>query len=87
MPVEITNLTQRPVLMRLNSGTSLHLSPGARSSKIVDAEVSNNEKVKKLQERHIIAMDASPARVQKAPARKRAGKKAPARKRGAQPAR
>ncbi len=59
MPVEIKNLTSRPVLMRLNSGTSLHLSPGATSSEIVDHEVSNNEKVIKLQGRHIIALQAA----------------------------
>lgn len=56
MSVEIKNLTQRPVLMRLNSGASLHLSPGMTSPEIVDEEVTRNAKVEKLQSRHVIAL-------------------------------
>lgn len=71
MPVEIKNLTQRPVLMRLNSGASLHLSPGMTSHEIGDEEVSRNEKVEKLQGRHVIVLQAVKKKVQ---ARFRPGK-------------
>lgn len=66
MPVEIKNLTQRPVLMRLNSGASLHLSPGMISDEIVDEEVTRNTKVKKLQDRRIIALIDVKHKAQKA---------------------
>jgi hypothetical protein len=56
MPVEIKNLTLRPVLMRLNSGASLHLSPGMTSDVIDDEELDRNQKVAKLKERHVIAL-------------------------------
>ncbi len=56
MSIEIKNLTSRPVLMRLNSGQSLHLAPGATSAEVLDSEVSNNPKVTKLQGRHIISL-------------------------------
>jgi len=64
MPVEIKNLTQRPVLMRLNSGASLHLSPGMTSHEIVEEEIARNEKVEKLQSRHVIALQAVSKKVQ-----------------------
>ncbi len=70
MPLEIKNLTNRPVLMRLNSGVSLHLSPGSTSSEIVEGEVSNNEKVKKLQGRHVIVLQEVKKGTQKAPSAK-----------------
>jgi hypothetical protein len=68
MPVEIKNLTQRPVLMRLNSGASLHLSPGMTSHEIVDEEVTRNGKVEKLQGRRTIALIEVKHKVQKAEA-------------------
>jgi hypothetical protein len=74
MPVEIKNLTQRPVLMRLNSGASLHLSPGMTSHEIVDEEVSHNEKVEKLQDRHVIALIKLKPKAQEVAAPRRTGK-------------
>lgn len=56
MPVEIKNLTHRPVLMRLNSGATLHLSPGMTSVAVAGEEVARNEKVQKLQSKHVIAL-------------------------------
>ncbi|MDH4187944.1 MAG: hypothetical protein OEV08_13200 [Nitrospira sp.] len=68
MPVEIKNMTQRPVFMRLNSGASLHLSPGMTSQEIVDEEVTRNAKVEKLQGRHVIALTEVKHKAQKAEA-------------------
>ncbi|HMS82434.1 MAG TPA: hypothetical protein PKD12_02140 [Nitrospira sp.] len=66
MPVEIKNLTFRPVLIRLNSGASLHLSPGVTSFEIVDEEIIRNAKVQKLQEQRIITLTESKHKLQKA---------------------
>jgi hypothetical protein len=75
MPVEITNMTLRPVLLRLNSGASLHLSPGMTSDAIEDEEVDRNEKVGKLQDRHVIALTESKrTKAQKVPSAKATGK-------------
>lgn len=57
MPVKIENLTDRPVLLRLNSGQTLHLPPRETSSEIRDSEVNDNDKVKKLKEKlNVISM-------------------------------
>lgn len=74
MPVEIRNLTLRPVLMRLNSGASLHLSPGTTSEAIDDEEIDRNEKVQKLQERRVIALVESKDKVKHASPAKGSGK-------------
>jgi len=77
MSVEIKNLTNRPVLMRLNSGRSLHLAPGAASPEVVDTEISNNAKVTKLQGRHVIALNPISKKAHKTPGtRKTKSKKA-----------
>jgi hypothetical protein len=62
MSVRITNLTNRPVIFSLSSGTTLHLSPRATSSDLPDVEIKNNAKVEKLQRQFIISVDqdASP---------------------------
>lgn len=52
----IANLTGRPVLVRLNSGTVLHLPPEGRSPELADAEVQDNGEITKLQERLTIAL-------------------------------
>ncbi|MDH4300811.1 MAG: hypothetical protein OEY21_03145 [Nitrospira sp.] len=65
MPVAIKNLTLRPVLMRLNSGVALHLSPGMTSDAIDDEELDRNQKVAKLQERHVVALTEVEATVRK----------------------
>ncbi|MGA1870569.1 MAG: hypothetical protein ACMUJM_18695 [bacterium] len=56
MSVFIENLTNRLVLLRLNSGQTLHLAPRASSREIPDIEVRKNLKVQKLLDRHIIAL-------------------------------
>jgi hypothetical protein len=52
----IKNLTRRPVSLRLNSGTTLHLSPGTTSPKIDDVEVQSNAEMQKLQDRRVIEL-------------------------------
>ncbi len=56
MSVKIENLTNRPVLLRLNSGRTLHLAPRATSSEIGGVEVNKNDKAQKLLARHVIAL-------------------------------
>lgn len=56
MSVKIENLTNRPVLLRLNSGQTLHLAPSTTSIEIMDTEVKSNSKVQKLQERRVITL-------------------------------
>ena len=58
MPVQIENVTNRPVLLRLNSGATLHLAPRSISSEILEVEVSDNAKVQKLVERSVIQLQA-----------------------------
>ncbi len=52
----IKNLTRRPVSLRLNSGTTLHLSPGTTSPQIDDVEVQSNGEMQKLQDRRVIEL-------------------------------
>ena len=56
MPVKIENLTNRPVLLRLNSGQTLHLAPRIATTEIMEVEVKGNTRLQKLQERHVIAL-------------------------------
>ena len=57
MPVTIKNLTQRPVLIRLNSGATLHLAPAAISAAIPDGERVRNAKIEKLVKRRVISLE------------------------------
>lgn len=54
MPIKIENLTNRLVLLRCNSGETLHLPPRTTSPELPDVEVKNNSKVEKLIERQVI---------------------------------
>jgi hypothetical protein len=54
MSVKIENLTARPVLLRFNSGRTLHLGSRATSEEILKVELSN--KVEKLEKRYIIVL-------------------------------
>lgn len=56
MPVTIENLTNRPVLLRLNSGETLHLAPRLTSGALADVEVEANAKVEKLLGQQVIAI-------------------------------
>ena len=69
------NLTGRPVLIRCNSGKTLHLPPRATSKAVPEAEVANNPKVEKLIKRRVIAKPSGGAGA-KGPARKRRAAKA-----------
>ena len=81
MPVKIENLTDRPVFLRLNSGKTLHLAPRATTKEILDVEGTNNDKVKKLHDRHVIVQHEvikkkKPSAASKKPIPKPTGKKA-----------
>jgi len=56
MPVKIQNLSNRPVLLRLNSGQTLHIDPRKTSGEVMNVEVERNTKVDKLVARRIIAL-------------------------------
>jgi len=56
MPVKIENLTMKPVLLRLNSGKTLHISPRTTSIEIMDVEVKDNTMVQKLQGQCVVAL-------------------------------
>ncbi|OPY75269.1 MAG: hypothetical protein A4E63_00380 [Syntrophorhabdus sp. PtaU1.Bin050] len=56
MSVRIRNLTQRPVIVRCNSGEALHLAPGIVSALIPDAEVRDNPKIEKLTTQYVIVL-------------------------------
>lgn len=56
MSFKIENLTNSPVLLRLNNGRTLHLAPRTTSSDIMDVEVNQNAKVQKLKDRHVITL-------------------------------
>jgi len=55
MHVKIENLSKRLVLLRLNSGETLHLAPRKTSSEIEEVEINNNPKFQKLEALQIIA--------------------------------
>ena len=59
MSFKIENLTTRPVLLRLNSGQTLHLAPRTISAELIDVEVENNPKVLKLKDLCVIGLHAS----------------------------
>jgi len=56
MAVTIRNKTNRPVMIRLNSGRTCYLSAGDTSEEIIDAEIAHNEKLIRLQNRDIIEL-------------------------------
>ena len=53
--VDVTNVSGRLVTIRLNSGETLILEPGA-SAEMVEQEVLGNEKVKKLTGQSVITV-------------------------------
>lgn len=58
----LTNLTDRPVIVMLNSGRSLHLAPRAHSEPLHQVEVNNNAMITKLLQRRLILLqDVEPA--------------------------
>ncbi len=59
MPIIIRNLAERPVFLTLTSGATLHLAPRASSPKLNDVEVKNNNKIDKLKNNFVIAVDVA----------------------------
>jgi hypothetical protein len=55
MPLRIRNLlTSHPVVVPLNTGTALRLSPGQRSDELPDLETKDNAKVDRLRREGVI---------------------------------
>jgi hypothetical protein len=59
MPVTIKNLKQKPVIMSLNSGNTLHLFPGQTADGIHDVEIRNNVPFGRLLQQGLIAVTQS----------------------------
>ena len=78
MPVQIKNLTQRPVLIRLNSGQTAHIGPG-KEFVCDDVEVKGNPVVKQLEEQNIIYVPDIKSRSVVVPSKVK-GKNSPAKK-------
>lgn len=57
MPYTISNLSSRPIIVSLNSGRNLRLSPGRASEEIRDVELKDNAKVDKLKQQRVIAVE------------------------------
>lgn len=63
MSITIQNLqTNKPVVLHLNSGGTLHLAPLQSSPELNQVEVKNNAMVQKLQEQQIIAVHQAQAK-------------------------
>ena len=70
---ELQNLTNRLVSIQLNHGRTMHIPPKSLSGESDDALVINNAKLKKLVERHVIAI--LPAKKKSQPTQGRAKSK------------
>jgi hypothetical protein len=57
MPVTITNLSPAPILIPLNSGGAIRVSPGTASGAIPDVDVKDNAKIEKLLSRRVISVE------------------------------
>lgn len=55
----IQNRAKHLLVLPLNSGGTLHLAPGETSSPIEDFEIANNEKVERLSEEGLLAVNES----------------------------
>ena len=64
MQITATNQTSRPVLITLNSGSTLHLAPHAQSTPLHKVEINNNAMVTKLLHRHVITVQEVSAAAQ-----------------------
>lgn len=58
MPVVITNLSSTPILVPLNSGGSLRVSPGKVSDAVPDIEVKDSPKIDKLLSQRAISVES-----------------------------
>ena len=57
MPLAVRNLTPRHMLIRMNSGYHLRLSPGAVSGDLNELELKNNFIIDKLRGKRAIAIE------------------------------
>jgi hypothetical protein len=64
--VSLKNLSNRPVLLRLNSGETLHLAPRQISREITKGEILNNQMIQKLVERGVIPEPETESKKKKA---------------------
>jgi hypothetical protein len=74
MPVTIENLTNRPVLLRFNSGQTRYLAPREALKDVMYVEVKSNAKIQKLAKRRVIELniiDLDKAKKQESPSRKK----------------
>jgi hypothetical protein len=73
MAVTIRNKTNRPVMVRFNSGLTCYLNGGDSSAEIMDGEIAHNEKLSRLRHRGIVEVidaenaTAAAAQTKKAP--------------------
>lgn len=56
MTVIIENKTDERVLLRFNSGLTWRLAPGETLEKVEHVEVKGNTRIRRLQERHVVAL-------------------------------
>ena len=54
MSVNIENLTDKPLWLRLNSGAALSIMPSSRAQAVPDGEVIGNLKLEKLAQKRVI---------------------------------
>ena len=56
MKITITNATRQLLIVPLNSGTTLHLAPGASSDPIDESEINDNAKIAKLRDAGLVSL-------------------------------
>jgi len=61
MAWSLTNQQKQLLILTLNSGRSLYLAPGERAVDVADEELSDNDKVRKLQSSGAIRIDREQA--------------------------
>jgi hypothetical protein len=59
MAVTIENKTDERILLRFNSGLTRYLAPGETLESVEHVEVKGNARIKRLEDRHVIAMRQS----------------------------
>lgn len=50
------NCTNRPVLLRLNSGSTMHIAPNQVSGECTEGDVRNNPIIQKLLDRRVLSV-------------------------------
>jgi len=62
MAAKIENLTDKPIWVRLNSGTSLFIGPRTASEELPKHELDDNAQLDKLVQRGTLARIAAPTK-------------------------